>query len=76
MLETVLPYVQLIVAVLLVVSVLLQSRGAGVGGLFGGSDDVYRAKRGMEKFLFYLTIVLGFLFVGGALVNVIIASNA
>jgi preprotein translocase subunit SecG len=59
--------IQLIIAVLLIVSILLQNRGTGLSGIFGGSDNVYRTKRGVEKFLFISTIVIGILFIVVAL---------
>ena len=55
---------QIIVSVLLITSILLQNRGTGLGGVFGGSGAVYRTKRGAEKILFIATIVLAALFVG------------
>lgn len=54
--------IQIVVAVLLTVSILLQNRGAGLSGIFGGSGNVYRTKRGLEKKLFISTIVLGVIF--------------
>jgi preprotein translocase subunit SecG len=54
--------VQIIVAILLMVAILLQNRGGGVSGIFGGGDNIYRTKRGVEKSLFYATIVLAALF--------------
>jgi protein translocase SecG subunit len=62
---------QIIIAVLLIASILLQHRGTGLGGAFGGEGNVYRSRRGAEKFLFYSTIVLGIVFVAMALVNVL-----
>ncbi len=53
---------QLVVSLLLIVAVLLQNRGAGLGGVFGGEGNVYRTKRGVEKGLFYATIILAGLF--------------
>ncbi len=55
---------QLIVAVLLILSIMLQQRGAGLGGIFGGEGNVYRTKRGLEKGLFVATIVLAVVFFG------------
>jgi preprotein translocase subunit SecG len=55
---------QLIVAILLMVAILLQSRGAGLSGVFGGSGNVYMTKRGFEKKIFVATIVLSILFFG------------
>jgi preprotein translocase subunit SecG len=50
--------VQIIIAVLLMLAILLQNRGVGLSGIFGGSGNIYRTKRGLEKKLFYSTIVL------------------
>lgn len=55
---------QVIVAILLMTSILLQNRGTGLSGVFGGSSGVYRTKRGVEKILFVTTIVLAVLFLG------------
>jgi len=60
---TILKVGQLILAVLLIVSILLQNRGASLSGAFGGSGNVFLTKRGFEKKLFYSTIVLSTLFI-------------
>jgi preprotein translocase subunit SecG len=54
---------QIVVAVALTVVALLQVKGGGLGGIFGQADTVYRTKRGVEKTLFQLTIVLAVIFV-------------
>ena len=54
---------QIVLAIALVLTILLQVRGGGLGGIFGQPSSVYRTKRGMEKTLFQLTIVLAVLFV-------------
>ncbi len=54
---------QIVIAVALILAVLLQVRGGGLGGIFGQADTVYRTKRGVEKTLFQLTIALVVLFV-------------
>jgi preprotein translocase subunit SecG len=59
----VLTLVQSILAVALTVAILLQQRGAGVGGAFGGEITAYRSRRGIERTLFRLTIVLAVLWV-------------
>lgn len=53
---------QLIVAVALTFAILLQSRGSGLGGTFGGDSSVYRSRRGIERRLWQFTIVLIVLF--------------
>jgi preprotein translocase subunit SecG len=61
---------QVVVAVLLTVVILLQNRGAGVGGVFGGSGGgVYLTKRGFEKKLFNFTIILAIVFVALSLAS-------
>ena len=50
--------IQIVVSSLLVVSVLLQNRAEGLGKMFGGGGEVFRTKRGLEKFLYYFTIAL------------------
>jgi len=54
--------IQTIIAILLMFTILFQNRGTGLSGVFGGSGNVYRTKRGVEKTLFNATIVLAVLF--------------
>jgi preprotein translocase subunit SecG len=54
---------QIVLAVSLILAILLQVRGGGLGGIFGQQDSAYRTKRGVEKTLFQLTIILAVLFV-------------
>jgi preprotein translocase subunit SecG len=58
-------WVQFIVGVLLIVLILLQSKGSGLGTVFGGENSVFRTRRGVEKLLFNFTIYVSaaFLFV-------------
>jgi preprotein translocase subunit SecG len=49
---------QIVVCALLVVSILLQNRAEGLGQMFGGGGEIFRTKRGLEKFLYYFTIAL------------------
>ena len=53
---------QIVVAIALMIAILMQNRGAGLGGVFGGSGGVYLTKRGLEKKLFIATIVLAAVF--------------
>lgn len=55
---------QVVIAILLMVAILLQNKGAGLGGTFGGTGGgVYLTKRGLEKKLFIATIVLAVIFI-------------
>lgn len=58
---------QVILAVLLTASILIQQQGTGLGGTFGGEGNVYRSRRGAEKFLFIATIILAVAFFALAL---------
>ncbi len=71
-LETILNSSQIILALLLIASVLLQAQGTGLGAAFGGGGNVYRTKRGAEKKLFQATIVISILFFGVALTNALV----
>jgi protein translocase SecG subunit len=60
-----LPYIQIILAVLIIAAILLQQSDASSGGVFGGADNWnagYHTRRGFEKVIFNLTIILGVLF--------------
>ena len=61
--QTYLSIAQIVLSVALIIAVLLQVRGGGLGGIFGQASTVFRTKRGVEKTLFQLTIVLVVLFV-------------
>ena len=61
--ETYLYVAQIVVAIALILVAMLQVRGGGLGGIFGQADTVFRTKRGVEKTLFQLTIVLVIIFV-------------
>ena len=54
---------QVIVAVFLTVSILLQNRGSGLGAAYGDTFGGYYTKRGVEKFLFYASVALGAAFI-------------
>jgi len=54
---------QIIVSIALMASILLQARGTGLSGTFGGDSAVYRSRRGIERRLFQFTILLIGLFV-------------
>jgi len=65
--------VQIIISTCLIIAVLLQVKGQGLGGIFGGGDaGIYRTRRGAERTLFNLTIVLVVLFFVFALASVLV----
>jgi preprotein translocase subunit SecG len=71
----ILQIIELVLALSLIVSILMQQRGSGMGGVFGGEFAAYHSRRGFEKFLYYLTIVLGILFGAAALASLYIATR-
>jgi len=71
---SILPYIQIVLAVILVTSILLQRTGAQIGGAFGGSDNfssAFHTRRGFERTLFIITIVVAILFALSALLSLI-----
>ena len=65
---------QIAVSVLLIGAILLQQKGGGLGSAFGGDGQVDRSRRGIEKILFILTIIVAVLFIGGAVASLIFIS--
>lgn len=63
--------IQMVLAVLLVITIILQSRGSKNGMTFGGSGETYRAKKGIERVLFYSTIVFAALFAAVSVIALI-----
>ncbi len=63
--------IEFISSILLISSVLLQHRGTGLGGAFASEANVYRSKRGIEKFLFNSTITLGIVLVASVLIHLL-----
>ena len=64
---------QIVLSVALILAILVQVRGGGLGGIFGQADSVYRTRRGLEKTLLRLTIALAVLFLIISLVTLILS---
>ena len=69
--KTTLNIIQIVVSVALVVAILFQVKGGGIGGIFGQSDSVFRTKRGIERWLFLGTIVLVIIFVALSMISML-----
>jgi len=67
-----LPIAQVVVAIFLIIFILLQQRGTALGSAFGGEGGFYATRRGVQKKIFWATIVFGVLFVVLALLNLIL----
>ncbi|GJQ52063.1 MAG: preprotein translocase subunit SecG [Anaerolineaceae bacterium] len=71
---TYLNYALIIISVLLIISVIMQSKGAGLGGLTGAdAGGVFTARRGIEKTLFWITIILSVVFFGLVIAQLLIS---
>jgi protein translocase SecG subunit len=67
--------VQLVSAVCLMVTILLQNRGAGLSGAFGGDFGGYYTRRGFERFLVYFSVILAIIFVAISIANLVLGTN-
>lgn len=65
-------FLEIIVSILLIISILLQNKGAGLSGTFGGDFGGYYTKRGLEKFLSLASVGLATVFLALAIINLII----
>jgi preprotein translocase subunit SecG len=66
--------IQIIVSVSLIAVILLQAKGSGLGGIFGGDSSIYKTRRGVEKTLHQATIGLSVLFFGISILSVVVVS--
>ncbi|OQB06519.1 MAG: preprotein translocase subunit SecG [bacterium ADurb.Bin212] len=64
---------QIILALLMVVAILLQQKGSGLGIAFGGDSNFYRSRRGLENVLHWATIIIAFFFVVTAVAVVFVS---
>ena len=72
--DTILQIIMIAAAVLMIVSILLQQRGATLGAGFGSSGELYTTRRGIDKNLFEVTVVFAVIFVVSILAGLLIPS--
>lgn len=63
--------IQLVLASLLVAAILLQQKGTGLSGVFGGSSNIYSTKRGVDRVLYLSTIVISVIFFSLSLIRLV-----
>jgi preprotein translocase subunit SecG len=63
--QTILPIIQIVLAIILITGILMQSKTSGLSGAFGGDDSSgsFQTRRGLEKMIFHGTLVVSVLFV-------------
>jgi len=67
-----LPIIQIVIATLLIGAILLQARGTGLSSVFGGESSFYHTRRGIERIIFWTTIILAALFIVLSIVSLLI----
>jgi len=65
--------IQIIISVALIAVLLVQAKGSGMGGIFGGDTSIYRTRRGVEKTLFQATVGLAIAFFAVSILSVLLA---
>lgn len=70
--KAVISLIEIVLALLLIVLIVIQSKGTGLGSTFGGDMGFYGTKRGAEKLLFITTIVVVFLFFIASIIGIIV----
>ena len=64
------PAIQIVISLVLIILILLQERSAGLSGIFGSEGGgFYQTRRGLERVIFYATIVLAIVFLGLAVLQ-------
>lgn len=64
-------YVTLASLIIMIVLILLQTRGASLGAGFGGSGELYTARRGVDKSMHQATIVVAFVFIASLVLSIV-----
>ncbi len=64
--------IQIILGILLILVIIIQQKGSGLGSTFGSDSGIYRTKRGAEKMLFYATIAIAVIFILFSLIGLIL----
>ena len=65
--------IQIIISVALIAILLVQAKGSGMGGIFGGDTSIYRTRRGVEKTLYQATVGLAIAFFAVSILSVLLA---
>lgn len=69
--KIIIPIIQIVVSSALVALILLQAKGVGLGKAWGGSGEFYKSRRGVEKIIFYFTIIMVGLFLVTSIISLL-----
>ena len=67
--------IQIIVSIALIIAVLMQSRGSGLGSVFGGTGTVFKTRRGIDRLLFRITVFFVVVFVVASVIVAMIPAS-
>lgn len=67
--RVILNFITVISAIFMIFAILLQNQSSSLGSAFGAESNMYKTKRGAEKTLFYITIILAIVFIGSIIAN-------
>lgn len=70
--KNIIPIIQIIISIFLALAILLQAKGTGLGGAFGGAGEFYQSRRGLENILYKATIILAILFLISSILSVVV----
>ncbi|OGG00770.1 preprotein translocase subunit SecG [Candidatus Gottesmanbacteria bacterium RIFCSPHIGHO2_02_FULL_39_14] len=65
-------FLQIGLSVLLIILILIQAKGVGLGRAWGGGGEFYKSRRGVEKVIFNLTVILAILFLASSVLNLVL----
>jgi len=69
--EHIFQIITIVSMILMTILILLQTRGASLGAGFGGSGELFTARRGVDKTMYQVTIILAILFVGSLVLGIV-----
>jgi len=67
--NTIIYYIQIAISIILIILIAIQQRGAALGAGFGGGGEVYSARRGVQKKIYYITIAVATIFLALGVLN-------
>lgn len=71
MIKQILFYSQIAFSIILIILIAIQQRGTAMGSAFGGGGEFYSQRRGVQKKIFYATIIISFIFIVLGILNLI-----